>query len=58
MIEGLLLRNKKPQIMLEKFLKTEGTKKLSKEEQKKIAGGTYPEVGMCWDIVRGYYKCL
>ncbi|WPO80367.1 hypothetical protein [Flavobacterium sp. KACC 22761] len=43
--------------MLEKFLKAEGTKKLSKEEQKNIAGGTYPEVGMCWDINRGYFKC-
>ncbi|SNR23578.1 hypothetical protein [Flavobacterium sp. ov086] len=43
--------------MLEKFLKTEGTKKLSKEEQKNTAGGTFPEVGMCWDVNRGYYKC-
>ncbi|MEN2414288.1 hypothetical protein [Flavobacterium mesophilum] len=57
MIEVLLPRNKNPQIMLEKFLKSEGTKKLTKEEQKNIAGGTDPEVGMCWTIDRGYFKC-
>lgn len=42
--------------MLEKFLKSEGTQKLTEKELKELKGGNYPP-GICYDYHRGEYKC-